>query len=417
MKNYLTTNQRMAFEKFSFLKVGALFMEMGTGKTRTALELIKYNESKVDKAIWFTPFSTKNNLQQELLKWDILKIPIEIIGWETLSMSDKKYLDLLKEIKNKKLFIVADESIFIKNNETKRYQRLMNIAKMSEYRLLLNGTPITKNEWDIYYQMNFLSPKIFNMNESEFRNTFFTEITYKKSNMGKAKTFYKLSEVNIEYLHKLINPYVFKCDFIFELKETEQSVLIAPGNETLEEYEKIKNNTLENLANMNSESIILLLNRLNHISCRDLNKALEIAKYAQNKQVIIFCNYISEINVISNNLKECYIITGNTKDRNFILSEFEKNNIPLLMTMGTGSYGLNLQFCNEIVFSSLTFDYSKVLQAKARIRRIGQEQDITYTYFDVDLPINKFISNNIEKKEHLADLLLNKLKENDAKDL
>ena len=33
-------HQRAAIEKLSQLKVGALFMDMGTGKTRTALELI-----------------------------------------------------------------------------------------------------------------------------------------------------------------------------------------------------------------------------------------------------------------------------------------------------------------------------------------------------------------------------------------
>jgi len=34
MANELTDNQRKAFEKFSKLKVGALFLKMGTGKTR-----------------------------------------------------------------------------------------------------------------------------------------------------------------------------------------------------------------------------------------------------------------------------------------------------------------------------------------------------------------------------------------------
>jgi hypothetical protein len=35
----LTDDQRKAFDKFSKLKVGALFMKMGTGKTRVAFML------------------------------------------------------------------------------------------------------------------------------------------------------------------------------------------------------------------------------------------------------------------------------------------------------------------------------------------------------------------------------------------
>ena len=37
----LTNQQHQAFKKFKELRVGALFMEQGTGKTRVALELIK----------------------------------------------------------------------------------------------------------------------------------------------------------------------------------------------------------------------------------------------------------------------------------------------------------------------------------------------------------------------------------------
>ena len=85
------------------------------------------------------------------------------------------------------------------------------------------------------------------------------------------------------------------------------------------------------------------------------------------------------------------------------------------MTLGTGSYSLNLQFCNEIVYSSLTFDYAKLEQSKYRIKRIGQEQNIKYTYFLTNLGINKFILDNIEKKKTLDNLIKEKLMNGDLK--
>ena len=110
----MNNNQIQAFNKFSKLKVGALFMKMGTGKTRVAIELVDYN--KCDLLIYVAPFSTLKNIEEEFIKWK-LKTEYILIGYETISSSDKKYLDLLSKIENKKCFIIADESIFIKNKE------------------------------------------------------------------------------------------------------------------------------------------------------------------------------------------------------------------------------------------------------------------------------------------------------------
>lgn len=405
----MTNDQKLAFNKFSKLKVGALFMEMGTGKTKTALELINYNSDKIDLVLWFTPFSTKKNLQNEIEKWGI-STSFDIIGYETIQSSDKKYLDLLEKIENKAIFTVADESIFIKNNETKRYKRINDIGSKSQFRLILNGTPISKDEYDIYNQMNFLSPLIFSMNEHEFKSTFYDKIIYKKKG-EKQKQFWKLSNENTEHFHKLIDPYIFKCDFIFNKKEIVNKIYINPTRKTLKNYDDIKNNILENLQEYSSEAIIVLLQKLNIISSTDKNKSAKIAQYSKNKRLIIFCQYIEELNNIKANLENYYEIKGDTKkeDRTMILKEFEINEVPLLITYGTGSFGLNLQFCNEIVFSSISLDYSKIIQAKARIKRLGQTDDIKYNFFELDLPINKFIQKNIEKKENLADLLIKEL--------
>ena len=40
-------NQQLAFDKLSRLKVGALFSEMGTGKTKVALDLINSKQIKL----------------------------------------------------------------------------------------------------------------------------------------------------------------------------------------------------------------------------------------------------------------------------------------------------------------------------------------------------------------------------------
>lgn len=166
----LSVNQKLAVKKLERLRVGALFMEPGTGKTRAAVELI--NSSKADYVLFIVPFQTKKNIKKELIKWG-LKPKYRIEGVESLSNSDRLYLKLLNEIKHaKKAFMVVDESLKIKNFHAKRTERVMKLGRLAYYRLILNGTPISKNVLDLYPQIEFLSPKILNMRYIEFWDKF-----------------------------------------------------------------------------------------------------------------------------------------------------------------------------------------------------------------------------------------------------
>lgn len=404
----MNNNQLLAYEKFKKLKVGALFMKMGTGKTRIAIELVNYN--KCDLLVYVAPFSTLKNIENEFIKWN-LKTPYKLIGYETIQASDRRYLELLNELENKKSFIVADESIFIKNEETKRFKRLCELRSKCKYALILNGTPLTKNEWDLYNQMYFLSPLILKMNREQFLNTFFKKITYRKKG-HKENTFYKFSEVNAELLYKMVEPYIFKCELDFYKDEiSDYHYVIYENDDYYIEKEKRLNEYIEKGT---SNVIINMLTSLNVIASNYDKKNDEVIKYIKDKQVIVFCNYLDEIDYISSKL-DCYVITGNIKNRNEIIKKFKNDNKPLLMTYGVGSYSLNLQFCNEIVYSSINFDYAKLEQSKYRIKRIGQEQDIKYTYFLTNLGINKLILENLDKKMTLENLVKEKMMEGDLK--
>ncbi len=378
-------------------------MEMGTGKTRIAIELI--HSTNADLVLFVCPFSTKHTLQSEIKKWG-LQTDYIILGYETLSSSDKIYLETLEQLKNKNLFIVADESIFIKNEETKRFNRVMEMARNSQYRLILNGTPITKNEWDLYNQMEFLSSKILGMSRGEFLNTFFTKVKYKKK-FDRPKEFYKLSQVNIDYLYKLIEPYIFRIEFNFDKVERTEYGHIISSDKTKEDYKKLKEKLIDNLKN--DKPIFDILRFMQHLIFTGEERCQQIADQL-NGQCIVYCSFIKEVKNIAKQT-DCYIITGDTNDREQIINDFKNDNKPLIMTYGVGSYGLNLQFCNHIIFSSITFDYGKVEQAQARIKRIGQERDVTYTYMESEFGLYNMIENNLANKKGIHDLIFSKMKE------
>ena len=68
LKTRLYEYQSKAVDKLSKLKVGALYMEQGTGKTRTALEIIKnkMSKGKVEVVLCFALVRLKITLKKIL---------------------------------------------------------------------------------------------------------------------------------------------------------------------------------------------------------------------------------------------------------------------------------------------------------------------------------------------------------------
>ena len=57
----LNLEQRKAVEKLSRLKAGALFMGMGSGKTKVACDLIRCKLDCIDAVIWIAPAALVNS--------------------------------------------------------------------------------------------------------------------------------------------------------------------------------------------------------------------------------------------------------------------------------------------------------------------------------------------------------------------
>ena len=133
----LYEHQKKAIEKLKKIKVGALYMEQGTGKTRTALELIKIklDARKIDKILWLCPCSVKENLRRDIIKHtgNDQKELITICGIETLSSSLKWNLKLLEFVEKNNVYLIVDESNLVKNHNAKRTKNINRIAEKCKY--------------------------------------------------------------------------------------------------------------------------------------------------------------------------------------------------------------------------------------------------------------------------------------------
>lgn len=386
------TEQEKAFEKLSRLKVGALFMAMGTGKTKVGLDLMASRLGKgVRYFLWICPFSIRDDIEAERRKWHP-ELPLEIVGAETLSASGRTYLDIMKKVMGERSFVVVDESLKIKNMEAVRTKRILEIGRNAEYRLILNGTPISKNLLDLYPQMLFLSPKILGMSLREFKDRF---CVYQRSGIAKGAV---VGSANIPYLVSLIDPYVFECELDLDRRKSYDS--IGYFIDDRQGYEDIKHGFIRDCFDLSSRSSFYRISTLLQVFYTHTPSRSAILKgiLEEKEQKIVYVKYVS--NIPSG---EAAIIGATTlATRRKLLSDFREGRTRnLFISYGTGSFGLNLQNCHRIVFADHCFDYAQRKQSEARIFRLGQDNDVRYTDLVCDCGLERMIMDCLRKKSTL----------------
>lgn len=365
-------DQRRAFRKFSRLKCGALFMSMGTGKTKVALELAQYKlrQGKADLILYIAPASALRlgTVEEERVKWTP-ELPVEYVTCEGLGMSDRIFLETLQRASDHKTFCICDESLFIKNKKAKRTRRIIEIGSKSEYRLILNGTPITKNILDLWTQMEFLSPRILSMSFHEYKNTFCEYYIKARNRRNKGRI---RRQTNIPYLISLIAPYIYQAELDIEYGKVYHSehYYVDSGD-----YDTFKEELFEEYYDGEELNFYAFSQKLQayYTGREEHHKAVERAIGRIDGQVIVFVKYLANIPAGAER------ITGDTKDREETKERFKRGEFNVLyMTYGVGTFALNLQFCKNIVFADHDWDYAKRIQAEGRIYRMDIEDDVHY---------------------------------------
>lgn len=393
MSNTETQNQAIA--KLGRLKVGALFCAMGTGKTKMALDLIASKSHKFDYALWICPYSLKAEIEAERQKWHP-ELTLDVIGCESIGSSDRIYLELLKKTEGKRTFIVVDESLKIKNRRAKRTERIIKLGEQAKYKLILNGTPISKNYCDIWAQMQFLSPKILSMSYNQFYNTYceyYTRGKYK----GRIKRF-----VNIPHLIDKISPYVFEASLDIDTRKQYHAKYY---HTPMDSYEKYKDEIFDQYFNeyrddLNFNAFAMKLQKF-YTSHSDRTEKMDELIQEINDRVIVFVRFIASIP------EGAHKITGDekAKERKEILEAFKRKEFNVLyITYGCGSFGLNLQFCKNMIFAEHTWDYAVREQAEARIYRMGQGEEVNYYNMICDgVGLEEMIFDCVSKKSNMLD--------------
>lgn len=406
----LLTQQSNAKDKILPNKVGALFMKMGTGKTRVAVELVNAVKH-IALVVWIGPLRTiypntpeVSGVMDEINKWGGFNcLNVLYIGIETIQSSDRQYAKIYNAIRNSSsCFIVVDESIKIKNFEAKRTKRLLELGAMCEYKLILNGEPITRNLLDLWSQIQFLSPKILGMDLAEFKDTFccYTKITKQSTGFGRtySKEFITGYE-NIDYLYSLIGEYVFECDLELQINKVYEERTYQLDEEAKKDYYALKEKYLDNeMLQMRNNNIFLeMTQKMQHIYCCSESKFEQVSDWLKSypeEKTIIYCKYVAS-------REEC------------------KKRYPKAMVLSyqANAYGLNLQHLPYTVFFDKNFDYNLRIQSTHRNYRTGTNQDVKYLDLTGNVGLEDIINQNIKKKQSMSEYFKNISRSHLKKDL
>jgi len=401
-------HQIPAVEKMLPTRVGALFMDMGTGKTRTAIEVIHRRQARISKVVWFCPVSLKQTIKHELIKHtdspdqdihcfdqktnqeNIPEVFWYIVGIESMSLSARVILTI-NDLVDNNTFVIVDESSYIKGHRSARTNWITDLSKNARYRMILTGTPISQGVVDLFAQFRFLSPKI--LGYQSFYSFAANHLEYSDKFPGMIVRAH-----NTEWIAAKINPYVYqvtKEECLNLPEKMYETRCFSMTDEQREWYEIVKWETLAEVEEWDSYTIFQLFSKLQQIVCGFLNeRKLEfnhkrpcilediIDRIPEDEKIIIWCKYEYDIQEITGALGAENIAQFYGKislpHREQSINNFRNGKRFFLATESCGGHGLTLNESHYTIFYNNGFKYAERMQAEDRNHRIGQEKPVTY---------------------------------------
>jgi SNF2 family DNA or RNA helicase len=460
-------HQIKALEKSWAQKTYALFMEMGTGKSKVLVDNIAmlYDRGAIRGALIVAPKGVYKN-------WDQIEFPVHMpehveytkVLWEPNLTKKKQYeLDTLFDdkgdlkilIMNVEAFstekgldfahsflnifvgralIGIDESTTIKNPTAKRTKNILKIGNLAKYRRILTGSPVTKSPLDLYSQCKFLDP--FHLNQQSYYSFRTRYANMIERNFGGRRVQLVGSYRNLGELTTLLDKFSYRvlkeeCLDLPEKVFTKRYVQLTAEQKKV--YNQLRQTALAMLDDkmMSTMNVITQMMRLHQVTCGhfkadddsvtllDNNRVdtlLDLLEETDGK-VIIWANYRQDIKNIVDTLKKRHGddstveyhggVDPTLRQENIAL--FQEKNSPTRYFVGntqTGGYGITLTAANTVVYYSNNYDLEKRLQSEDRAHRIGQTGSVTYVDLIAEETIDEKIVKALRKKIDIANEIM-----------
>ena len=456
-------HQKDALKKCWNKEAFAIFAEMGTGKTKIALDnaCILYNKGKIDRLLvvapkgaymtWVDqeiPIHVPDYIEKKVLAWnsstgqkykaqlkDIIDqsdYRLKIMVMNVEAFSTKKGTDFARLFLIGKSMMIVDESTTIKNPQAKRTKSILKLVNETKYRRILTGSPVTRSPMDLWAQMDFLDPEILGQSSYyAFRTRYAIMVTSNAA--GGTHTYQRIVKFqNLKQLGQLISPHsyrILKKDCLDLPDKVYTKRFIELTDEQKEAYAGMKANAIAVLKgqSMTAVNVLTQLIRLHQITCghmkTDSNEIIELKNNRIEElmqilgettgKVIIWANYVHDIHSIGERIKKefgpnsfCrYFGATPQADRQKCINNFQDPKSPVRFFIGntqTGGYGITLTAASTVIYYSNNYDLEKRIQSEDRSHRIGQENKVLYIDMVAKGTVDEKIIQSLRNKGNIA---------------
>ena len=446
-------HQRQSLIEGAFPFNFAYFMEMGTGKTKVAIDNAAYlfQKEEIEFVFVIAPNSVYRNWKKEIdfhcpiesniyiwkvtkdktFKIDPKKITFILINVEALShASGKKWLEykLLKH--GKTSMIILDESTTIKNLKASRTKAIIKLGKLAKYRRILTGSPITKSPLDLFSQCAFLDKKLLGYeNYTVFKSRYAVMYSIERGGYNIQIPKYYVNLEELEYKLKNFSYRVRKKDCLDLPPKMYVQRHVELPEEQRKAYEQLKASALIVLKNdevsyNNKLTELLKLQQvangfvktndgkiIDFKSNAKLKELMSILEESEDK-CIIWANYVHNIEMIKKKLEETYgkdsVVSIYGKDsvevRNDSVEKFQHNDRCrfLVGNPTVGGYGLTLTAARYVIYFSNSYNLEVRQQSEDRAHRYGQTSQVTYIDLIATDTIDEMVLHNLDNKIELS---------------
>ena len=455
-------HQKDALKKCYDKEAFAIFAEMGTGKTKIALDnaCILYNQGKIDRLLvvapkgaymtWFDqeiPTHVPDYIEKNVVIWkqstsqkymselrsmmnNNFELKIMIMNVE--AFSSKRGVDFARLFLIGRSMMIVDESTTIKNPKAKRTKAILDLASETRYRRILTGSPVTNSPLDLWAQMDFLDPYILGQSSYyAFRTRY--AVVIEATAAGGTHTYQKIIKFkNLKELGELVAPHsyrILKKDCLDLPDKVYTKRYVELTDDQKKAYAQMKENALARIngESMTAFNVLTQLIRLHQITCghmatdsdniidiksNRLDELMQILGETSGK-VIIWANYIYDIESIEKAINKefgsdsycTYYGATATEDRQKCINEFQDPNSKLRFFIGntqTGGYGITLTAASTVVYYSNNYDLEKRIQSEDRAHRIGQKNKVLYIDLVAKGTIDVKIIRSLRNKVNIA---------------
>jgi len=412
----------------SQIKLGGILADdMGLGKTLQALAWLAWLKERHTKnpkpSLVICPASVLHNWQRESNRFTPnLKVLVLESGAARHNLRKQipqhdlivtNYALLRRDLEELQKFAfraaILDEAQFIKNPGAQVTQSVKQLK--SEHRLALTGTPLENRLLDLWSIVDFIQPNYLG-NQEQFAETYepraqVADETAPVEPPARGEKTESVQRIARKRLSARLRPLLLrrlKKHVAKDLPDRIEQRRDCPlGDEQRKLYlaelrrsrDQIMHAVAEQGLNKSKMHVLAALTRLRQVCCHPRLVGSDTASgktetlfelldplIAEGQKVLVFSQFVQMLNLLE---KECrdrqittHILTGQTKDRQQVVSAFQSDSTPgvFLLSLRAAGTGLNLTNASYVVLYDPWWNPAVEAQAIDRSHRIGQTQTV-----------------------------------------